>query len=115
MIFYRKGTWGEGEKAKTYAFEEKINMAVFPALQGGPHNHQIGALAVALKQAQDPAFVQYQRQVRANASALATKLSSKDYKLVTGGTDNHLVLWDLRPCGISGNKMERVCELCHIT
>jgi len=111
MIFFRRGTWGD----HTYDYENKINFAVFPALQGGPHNHQIGALAVALKQANSPAFKLYQQQVRANASALAVNLMSNGYSLVTSGTDNHLVLWDLRPCGISGNKMERVCELAHIT
>ncbi|KAJ6370192.1 hypothetical protein OIU76_028463 [Salix suchowensis] len=71
--------------------------AVFPSLQGGPHNHQIGALAVALKQAQSPGFKAYAKQVKANAVAIGNYLMSKGYKLVTEGTENHLVLWDLRP------------------
>eukprot|EP00270_Netrium_digitus_P003661 TRINITY_DN14321_c0_g1_i5.p1 TRINITY_DN14321_c0_g1~~TRINITY_DN14321_c0_g1_i5.p1 ORF type:complete len:461 (-),score=125.10 TRINITY_DN14321_c0_g1_i5:386-1693(-) len=117
MIFYRRGPkpgklgQGEGEK---YDYEERINFAVFPSLQGGPHNHQIAALAVALKQAAHPAFKAYARQIKANARVLAAELIQK-YKLVTDGTDNHLVLWDLRPLGLTGNKLEKVCELCHIT
>ena len=72
-------------------------MAVFPSLQGGPHNHQIAALAVALKHARTPEFKAYQQQVKANSRALGARLAKHGYKLVTGGTDNHLVLWDLRP------------------
>lgn len=118
MIFFRRGPKPAGKnvpEGAMYDFEGKINMAVFPALQGGPHNHQIAALATALLQVQDPSFKIYAKQVRANAKALGERLMSKGYKLVTNGTDNHLVLWDLRPKGISGNKMEKVCELCHIT
>lgn len=118
MIFYRKGprTPKKGEPDDVqYDFEDKINFAVFPALQGGPHNHQIGGLAVALKQVQDPAFKVYIQQVKANAKALADTLMSKGYKLVTDGTENHLLLWDLRSLGLTGNKMEKVCDLCHIT
>nr|GFB76391.1 serine hydroxymethyltransferase 4 [Tanacetum cinerariifolium] len=85
------------------------------ALQGGPHNHQIGALAVALKQAMSPGFKAYAKQVRANDVALGNYLMSKDYKLVTGGTENHLVLWDLRPLGLTGNKVEKLCDLANIT
>ncbi|GJT02228.1 serine hydroxymethyltransferase 4 [Tanacetum coccineum] len=118
MIFYRKGPKppkkGQPEDA-VYDFEDKINFAVFPALQGGPHNHQIGALAVALKQAMSPGFKAYAKQVRANAVALGNYLMSKDYKLVTGGTENHLVLWDLRPLGLTGNKVEKLCDLANIT
>lgn len=105
MIFYRKGPKpakkGQPEDA-VYDFEDKINFAVFPSLQGGPHNHQIGALAVALKQAMTPGFKAYAKQVKANAVALGNYLMSKGYKLVTGGTENHLVLWDLRPLGLTG-------------
>ncbi|CAI5958872.1 unnamed protein product [Closterium sp. NIES-64] len=98
-----------------YHFEDRINFAVFPTLQGGPHNHQIGALAVALKQASTPAFKAYAQQVKANARVLGEALVAKGYKLVTGGTDNHLLLWDLRPLGLTGNKMEKVCDIAHIT
>ena len=85
-----------------YDFEDKINFAVFPSLQGGPHNNTIAALAVALKQASTPAFKAYAKQVKANAVALGKYLTNKGYKLVTGGTENHLVLWDLRPLGLTG-------------
>lgn len=109
MIFYRKGPKpakkGQPEGA-VYEFEDKINFAVFPSLQGGPHNHQIGALAVALKQAMAPGFKNYAKQVKANAVALGNYLMSKGYKLVTGGTENHLVLWDLRPLGLTGKRNE---------
>ena len=121
MIFFRRGPkpadrLARGEaQGSLYDFEDKINFAVFPSLQGGPHNHQIGALAVALKYANTPAFKTYQQQVIANSQALAAKLTGHGYRLVTGGTDNHLVLWDLRPEGITGSKMEKACDLCHIT
>jgi len=88
--------------------------------QGGPHNHQIGALAVALKYAATPEFVTYQKQVVANCRALAARLIKHGYHLVTGGTDNHLILWDLRPLGISGGKVReggglvRACELWRV-
>ncbi|CAM6095942.1 unnamed protein product [Calypogeia fissa] len=118
MIFYKKGPKpakkGQPEGAQ-YDYEDKINFAVFPSLQGGPHNHQIAALAVALKQVDTPLFKEYAKQVRANAKAIGEALTKKGYNLVTGGTDNHLVLWDLRPLGLTGNKVERVCELAHIT
>lgn len=87
---------GESEES-TFDYEERIHMAVFPSLQGGPHNHQIAALAVALKHARTPEFKAYQKQVKANARALGARLSKLGHKLVTEGTDNHLVLWDLRP------------------
>ena len=118
MIFFRRGPRAskKGEpEGMTYDYENKINMAVFPALQGGPHNHQIGALAVALKHTSGPEFKAYQQQTKSNARALASALMSKGYKLVTDGTDNHLVLWDLRPCGLTGSKMETICDMCHIT
>lgn len=121
MIFYRKGPkpadrLAKGEPQGTeYDFEQKIDFAVFPSLQGGPHNHQIGALAVALKHAATDEFKAYQQQVRKNAQALAEGLVSRGNKLITDGTDNHLVLWDLRPWGISGAKLEKVCDLAHIT
>lgn len=108
MIFYRKGPKppkkGQPE-GSVYDYEDKINFAVFPSLQGGPHNHQIAALAVALKQASTPEFKIYAKQVKANAAALGNYLMNKGYKLVTDGTENHLVLWDLRPLGLTGNNL----------
>jgi glycine hydroxymethyltransferase len=91
--------------------EERINFAVFPSCQGGPHNNSIAAVAVALKQASSPEFRDYAIQIRKNAVALAEALKSKGYTIVTNGTDNHIVLWDLRPQDLSGNKLEKVCEL----
>ncbi|URE24887.1 interconversion of serine and glycine (By similarity) [Musa troglodytarum] len=75
----------------------------------------IAALAVASKQATSPGFKAYAKQVKANAVALGNYLMSKGYKLVTDGTENHLVLWDLRPLGLTRNKVEKLCDLCNIT
>lgn len=121
MIFMRKGPkdpqrLAKGEPEGTeYDYESKIDFAVFPSLQGGPHNHQIAALAVALKHANTEEFRTYQRQVVANARALGEALKKRGYKLVTDGTDNHLLLWDLRGEGLSGAKMEKACDEAHIT
>lgn len=95
--------------------EDAINGAVFPTLQGGPHNHQIAALAVALKEASTPQFVEYIIQVKRNAVVLADSLRAFGYKIVTDGTDNHLVLWDARPTGLSGAKLEKLFEACDIS
>jgi len=95
--------------------KDRIDMAVFPALQGGPHNHQIGALAVQLLEVQSEEFVQYSKNVVANAKVIAAELMAKGHKLASDGTDNHLVLWDLRPHGLTGSKVERVCELASIS
>jgi glycine hydroxymethyltransferase len=78
---------------------EKIDKAVFPGLQGGPHDHQTAAIAVALSEAMRPEFKEYGRQIVENAKALANVLMSRGIKLVSGGTDNHLVLVDLTPFG----------------
>merc|ERR1712228_439419 len=95
--------------------KERIDMAVFPGLQGGPHNHQIGALAAQLLEVNSPEFVDYSKQVVANAKALAAALMAKGHKLASDGTDNHLVLWDLRPHGLTGGKVEKVCEAASIS
>jgi len=95
---------------------EQINAAVFPMLQGGPHNHQIGALAVALREAATPEFAEYAQNVVANANALGVGLLKRGYNLVTGGTDNHIVLWDVKSTtGLTGSKVERLLELAGIT
>merc|ERR1712224_511182 len=95
--------------------KERIDMAVFPALQGGPHNHQIGALAAQLLEVNTPEFVEYSKNVKANAKALAATLMGKGHKLATDGTENHLILWDVRPHGLSGGKVEKVCEAASIS
>jgi glycine hydroxymethyltransferase len=77
------------------AFAAAIDKAVFPGLQGGPHNHTTAAIAVAAREASTPAFRDYARQIVANAKTLADELLARGFKLVTGGTDNHLVLIDL--------------------
>merc|ERR1712039_221745 len=95
--------------------KERIDMAVFPGLQGGPHNHQIGALAAQLLEAASPEFKEYSKAVVANADTLAKALQAKGHKLASDGTDNHLVLWDLRPHGLTGSKLEKVCECTSIS
>lgn len=110
IIFYRKGSkpkkrgllLNQGDGSDRYDLEEKINFAVFPSLQGGPHNNHIGALAIALKQVATPEYKAYMQQVKKNARALASALIDKNCRLVTGGTDNHLLLWDLRNLGLTG-------------
>lgn len=95
--------------------KERIDMAVFPALQGGPHNHQIGALATQLLEVDSPMFKEYAKNVKTNACALAETLMGKGHKLASDGTDNHLLLWDLRPHGLTGSKVEKICEAASIT
>merc|ERR1712224_473113 len=95
--------------------KDRIDMAVFPALQGGPHNHQIGALAAQLLEVNTPDFAEYSRQVIVNSQALARTLMENGHKVATDGTDNHLVLWDLRPHGLTGGKVEKVCEAASIS
>ena len=92
-----------------------VNAAVFPSLQGGPHNHQIGALAVAFKEASQPEFKEYAKQILSNADALAQGLQKRGHVLATGGTDNHLLLWNVRTLGLTGSKVEKVLELASIT
>merc|ERR1712110_1032438 len=95
--------------------KERIDMAVFPALQGGPHNHQIGGLAAQLLEVNTPAFVEYSKHVVENSKSLAAELMAKGHKLASDGTDNHLILWDLRPHGLTGSKVEKVCEAASIS
>lgn len=93
----------------------KIDNAVFPMLQGGPHNNNIAALCVALKEAQQPQFRSYAQMVLDNARVLGEALKEEGHRLATGGTDNHLLLWDLRPLGLTGSKLEKLLEECSIT
>merc|ERR1712084_143432 len=108
MIFFKYS-------AKFPDIKERIDMAVFPGLQGGPHNHQIGALAAQLLEVNTSEFVEYSKQVVANSKALAAALKAKGHKLASDGTDNHLILWDLRPHGLTGSKVEKVCEAASIS
>merc|ERR1711865_1079617 len=95
--------------------KERIDMAVFPALQGGPHNHQIGALAAQLLEVNTPEFVEYSKKVIVNCQVLAKTMMDNGHKVATDGTDNHLMLWDLRPHGLTGGKVEKVCEAASIS
>ena len=93
----------------------KINKAIFPGTQGGPLMHVIAAKAVAFGEALQPAFKEYQAQVRKNAAALAAALLAEGFDLVSGGTDNHLMLVDLRKIGITGKEFEHRLDEVHIT
>lgn len=97
------------------AHRKAINKAVFPGLQGGPHMHTIAAKAVMAKEALTPDFKTYAAQVVANARALAEGLTKKGLKIVSGGTDSHLMLVDLRPVGVSGKIGEEVLDKVGIT
>ncbi|MGA2915385.1 MAG: serine hydroxymethyltransferase [Sedimentisphaerales bacterium] len=98
----------------TAALAEAIDKAVFPGLQGGPHMHTISALAVALKEADSPEFVAYVKQIVKNAKVLAESLIEKGFKLFSGGTDNHLILIDLRSKGIPGKKLAKALDRARI-
>jgi glycine hydroxymethyltransferase len=116
LIFYRKGVRSTDKKGNQtmYDLDSKINFSVFPGHQGGPHNHTITALAVALGQAKTPLFKQYQVAVVENARVFAEALNSLGYTLVSGGTDTHLILIDLKPNNIDGARAEIVLELVNI-
>jgi glycine hydroxymethyltransferase len=86
---------------------DKVDRAVFPGLQGGPHMQTITAIAVALAEADTPEFVAYAKQIVRNAKALARKLMEYGFNLVTGGTDNHLILIDLRNKNVPGKKLAK--------
>jgi glycine hydroxymethyltransferase len=88
----------------------RVDKAVFPGLQGGPHNHTTAAIAVALREAAQPAFSGYAHQVVTNAKALAAALLERGYSLVSGGTDNHLILIDLTPQGIAGKPAAKALD-----
>jgi len=112
MIFYRK----VDRAGKPIDLQEKIDFSVFPGLQGGPHNHTIAALASALKLCTEPEYKEYQQQVVRNAKALCVALQKKGYKIVSGGTDNHLVLVNVKGthAGVDGARAERVLELSSV-
>ena len=116
MIFFRKGVRSVNKKGQDvpYDLEGPINQAVFPGHQGGPHNHTISALATALKQANTPEFVDYQKKVLVNNQAFGKAMVDRGYNLVSGGTDNHLLLVDLKPAGIDGARVEAVLERANV-
>ncbi|MEC3863003.1 serine hydroxymethyltransferase [Mesobacterium sp. TK19101] len=97
------------------ALAKKINSAIFPGIQGGPLMHVIAAKAVAFGEALRPEFKAYQKAVRANAVALADQLMKGGLDIVTGGTDTHVMLVDLRPKGVKGNATEKALGRAHIT
>ena len=93
---------------------KKVDKAVFPGLQGGPHMHTMTAIAVAMAEADTPEFVAYAQQIIKNAKALAEKLLEYGFDLVTGGTDNHLILIDLRNKNIPGKKLAKALDRARI-
>lgn len=98
-----------------FEFAKLIDKTVFPGIQGGPLMHVIAAKAVAFKEALTEEFREYQRQIVKNAKVLAERLASHGLRIVSGGTDNHLMLVDLRPIGITGNVAEKALEEAGIT
>lgn len=96
-------------------FAKQIDTNVFPGIQGGPLMHVIAAKAVALKEALGEGFKQYQRQIMANAKAMAQAMSERGFRIVAGGTDNHLFMVDLRPKRITGKEASLILDKVHIT
>ena len=106
LIFSRVGSKKDkkGNQIK-FDLKGKIDAAVFPGLQGGPHMHTIAGIAVALRQVKTPEFKQYQEQVLKNTKTSGEFMKSKGYTLVSGGTDNHLFVVDLRSKGSDGGRV----------
>ena len=96
-------------------FAKKLNSAVFPGTQGGPLEHVIAAKAICLKEAMSDDFKQYAHNIVKNAKVLASALLEEGFDLITGGTDNHLMLADLRPMNITGKELQTRCDANHIT
>jgi glycine hydroxymethyltransferase len=94
---------------------DKVNTAVFPSLQGGPHINQIAGVATQLKEVCSPEWKAYAQQVKKNARALADDLMGRGYKLQGNGTENHLIMLDVRPLGLTGSKAEKCFEAAEIT
>ncbi|MDE6135532.1 MAG: serine hydroxymethyltransferase, partial [Muribaculaceae bacterium] len=110
--------WGKkSPKGELRMMSQLLDSAVFPGVQGGPLEHVIAGKAVAFHEALQPEFVEYQKLVRANASAMASALSDMGYKIVSGGTDNHCILVDLRTKfpDLTGKVAERVLVAADIT
>jgi len=117
MIFSRTGVRKQDKQGKDvmYDLKTKIDNSVFPGHQGGPHNHTIAALSVALRQAKTPEFKQYQEQVLKNSKKMAQDLLDRGYGLVSGGTDNHLCLLDLSSKGIDGERVTLLLDNVNIS
>ncbi|HEY3572021.1 MAG TPA: serine hydroxymethyltransferase [Thermoanaerobaculia bacterium] len=96
-------------------FAKDLDRAVFPGIQGGPLMHVIAAKAVALKEALSDGFRGYQQQILANAKALSARLASHGFRIVSGGTDNHVFLLDVRAAGLTGKVAEKALDAAHIT
>lgn len=94
---------------------KKINSAVFPGMQGGPLMHVIAGKAVCLKEALDPSFKEYQTQVVKNAAAMANRFVENGFKVISGGTDNHLILVDVTPFGVNGRDVQNLLDEANIT
>uniref|UniRef100_A0A2P2HYT9 Serine hydroxymethyltransferase n=2 Tax=Hirondellea gigas TaxID=1518452 RepID=A0A2P2HYT9_9CRUS len=116
IIFYKIGEKCKDKSGSPvlYDYDSRINNAVFPGLQGGPHNHQIAAIATTMRQANTTSFRRYQSQVLKNSVALSEGIMKAGYDVVTGGTDTHLVWVDLRSHKISGAKAEKILECVSI-
>lgn len=112
LIFYRKCIYKFG---KFVDLEERINSAVFPKVQGGPHNHTIAGIACALGLAKKSEFLDYSKSVIENSRALSLHLESFGFNILTGGTDNHIVLINLKNKGIYGYALERMCDILGIS
>ena len=97
------------------AHAKKIDKAVFPGFQGGPHEHNIAAKAVAFGEALQPEFKDYARQIKTNAQALCQALQAGGLNIMFGGTDNHLVLADVTPLGLSGKEAQVLLDSVRIT
>ena len=103
LIFYKK------------YLKDKIDFAVFPSSQGGPHNNTIAAVTVALGQVNTKNFYNYSLQVVNNSKFLASELQKYGFEIITGGTDNHIVLVNLKNKGITGSKFEKLAEMCNVS
>ena len=101
--------------SEEFALEMKLNKSVFPGIQGGPLMHVIAAKAVSFKEALDPSFKVYAKNVIENAQALAKGLMDRGFNIVSGGTDNHLMLVDLQNKGVTGKETEKLLDAAHIT
>jgi glycine hydroxymethyltransferase len=103
LIFYKK------------KFKECIDFAVFPSSQGGPHNNTIAAIATALYQVNTVEFMEYSKQVITNAKFLSQYLKEYNFDILTDGTDNHIVMINLKNKGITGSKFEKIAEICNVS